>query len=69
MSKRLSMYIASFDYFDKYLIVLLVASGSISIASFGTVVGTPVGIASANFSGAFSLSTGLFKKNIQDNKK
>ena len=60
MSKRLSKYIASFDYFDKYLIVLLVASGSISIASFGTVVGTPVGIASAILSGAFSLSTGLF---------
>ena len=64
MSKRLSKYTASFDYFDKYLIVLLVASGSISIASFGTVVGTPVGIASANLSGTFSLSTGLFKNII-----
>ena len=33
MSKRLSKYIASFDYFDKSLIVLSVTTGSISIAS------------------------------------
>ena len=40
MSKRLSKYIASFDYFDKSsLIVLSVAIGSISIASFATVIG------------------------------
>ena len=40
MSKRLSKYIASFDYFDKsLLIVLSVAIGSISIASFATVIG------------------------------
>ena len=34
MSKRLSKYIASFDYFDKYLLVLSATSGSVSIASF-----------------------------------
>ena len=38
MSKRLSKYIASFDYFDKSLIVLSVTSGGISIASFATVM-------------------------------
>ena len=32
MSKRLSKSIASFDYFDKFLIVLSAASGGISIA-------------------------------------
>ena len=57
MSKRLSKYIASFDYFDKSLIVLSVTTGSISIASFATVIGAPVGIASAGFSLAFSIST------------
>ena len=46
MSKRLSKYIASFDYFDKSLIVLSVTTGSISIASFATVIGAPVGIVS-----------------------
>ena len=33
MSKRLSKYIDSFDYFDKLLIVLSVTNGSISIES------------------------------------
>ena len=62
MSKRLSKYIASFDYFDKSLIVLSATSGSISIASFATVIGTLVGIASASLSLSFSLSTALVKK-------
>ena len=50
MNKRFSKYIASVDYFDKSLIVLSATSGSISIASFATVTGTPVGIASASLS-------------------
>ena len=62
MSKRLSKYIASFDYFGKSLIVLSVTTGSISIASFAIVIGTPVGIASASFSVAFSISMEIVKK-------
>ena len=62
MSKRLSKYIASFDHFDKSLIVLSATSGSISIASFATVIGTPVGIASASLILTFSLCVGLVKK-------
>ena len=73
MSKRLSKYIASFDYFDKSLIVLSVTTGSISIASFATVIGAPVGIISASFSLAFSISTGIIKKLLKttrnNNKK
>ena len=53
MSKRLIKYIASFDYFDKSLIVLSVATGSISIASFTTVLGASVGKVNASFSYAF----------------
>ena len=41
MSKSLSKYIASFDYSDKSLIVLSLTTGSISIASFATVIGVP----------------------------
>ena len=41
MSKRLSKYVVSFDYFDK-LLVLSVTTDSISIASFTTVIGAPV---------------------------
>ena len=62
MSKRLSTYIASFDYFDKSLIVLSATSGDISIASFAAAIGIPVGIASASLSLAFSLCAGLLKK-------
>ena len=71
MSKRLSKYIASFDYFDKSLIVLSITTGSVSIASFTTVIGAPVGIVSASFSLAFSISTGIIKKLLKTtrNKK
>ena len=72
MNKRLSKYIASFDYFNKSLIVLSVTTGSISIASFATVIGAPLGIASASFSLAFSISKGIVKKllkTMQNEKK
>ena len=53
----LSKYMASFDNFDKSLIVLLVTTGSISIASFATVIGVPIRIVSASFSLVFSIFT------------
>ena len=59
MSKRLCKYIASFDYIDKPLLVLLVTTGSISIAPFVTVIGAPVGIVSARFGLEFPISTGI----------
>ena len=62
MSKRLSKYIVSFDYFDKSLIVLSATSDSISVASFATVIGATAGIASASFTLAFSVFTGILKK-------
>ena len=71
MSKRLGKYIASFDYFDKSLIVLSVTTGSISIASFATVIGAPVGIMGASCSLTFSITTGFVKKFLKTirNKK
>ena len=68
MSKRLTKYIASFDDFDKSLIVLSTTSGHISIASFATVIGIPVEIASASFSLAFSISA-TCKEIVKNNKK
>ena len=62
MSKRLSKYVASFDYFDKSLFFLSVTTGSISIASFASVFRAPVGITSASFSLAFSIFRGIVKK-------
>ena len=69
MSKRLSKYIASFDYFDKSLIVLSVTSVGIFIASFAAVIGIPIGIARASLSLTLALCTGLVKKIIKCNKK
>ena len=72
MSKNPSRYIASFDYLNKSLIVLLAATGSFSIASFATAIGAPVGIMSASCSLAFLITTGFinrFLKTIRNKKK
>ena len=68
MRKRLNKYIAFFDCFYKSLIVSSATSGGISIASFATVIGAPVGIASANFSFAFSITTGIVKKLLKQHE-
>ena len=68
MSKRISKYIAFFYYFDKSLIVLSVTTGSISIVSFATVIGAPVGIVSASFSLAFSISPWLIKNLLRTSR-
>ena len=48
-SKKLSKYVAAFDYIDKVLIALSATTGGVFICSFTSVVGAPVGIASASF--------------------
>ena len=68
MSKRFSKFIASFNYFDKSLIVLSATRGSISTTSFPTVIGTPGGISSASVSLKFSLSTELVKKLLKSTR-
>ena len=62
MSKSFRKYIATFDYFDKLLIVLSAASGGISFASFATVIRAPLGTTGAAFSFAFTITTGIVKK-------
>ena len=57
MSEKLSKYIATLDYIDKTVFVLSSTSGGISIISFTSIIGVPVGIANASFSLAFSLTT------------
>ena len=71
MSKNSNKYIASFEYFDKSLIVLSLATASISSASFATVIGAPVGIMSVGCSLTFSITTGFLKKFLKTikNKK
>ena len=71
ISKNLSKYIASLDYFDKSLNVLPILSGSISIASFVTFIGVPVGIIGATCSFTFSVTSGIVKRFLKTirNKK
>ena len=54
-SQKLKKYISTFDYIDKVLIVLGATTGGVSIISFTSILGAPVGIASASFTLIFSL--------------
>ena len=71
MSKKLSKCIATFVYIDKDLIALSAASEGVSIISFASVIGVPVGIICTGFTLVFSLTTGIIKKllEIPKNKK
>ena len=70
-SKKINKYVTVFDYIDKILIVLSATSRGASIISFTSIVGAPIGIASASLTLIFSLTTGIVKKllNITRNKK
>ena len=70
-SKKLSKYVAVFDYINQALIVLSATSGGVSIISFTSTIRALVGIASASLTLFFSLTTGIVKKllNITRNKK
>ena len=70
-SKKLNKYVTAFDYIDKILIVLSATSSGVCIISSASVVGAPVGIASASFTLIFSLTTGIIKKllSIKRNRK
>ena len=65
MSRKLSKYIAAFDYIDKILIVLSATIRVVSIISFASVIGAPAEIASASFTLVFSLNAGIIKKVLQ----
>ena len=67
-SKKISKHV---DYIDKVLIVLSATSAGVSIISFTSIFGAPVGIAGVSFTLIFSLATGIVKKllNITRNKK
>ena len=61
ISKNISKYIASLDYFDMSLNVLSILSGNISIASFVTLNGAPAGIIGEGCSFTFSITSGFVK--------
>ena len=61
-SKKLNKYVTAFDYIDKILIVLSSTSSGVSIISFTSIVGVPVGITNASLTLIFSLTTGIVTK-------
>ena len=70
-SKKLNKYVTAFDYIDKVLIVLSATSSRVSIISFTSIAGAPVGIVSEDLTLIFSPTTGIAKKllNITRHKK
>ena len=70
-SKKLDKYVTTFDNIDKILIALSATSSGVSIISFTSIIGAPVGIVIASLTLIFSLTTGIVKKllNITRNKK
>ena len=70
-SKKVNKHVITFNYIDKISIVLNATTGGICIIFHASVVGAPVGIASAGFTILFSLATGITKKLLKTtrNKK
>ena len=53
--KKLNKYIVSFDYLDKIFIALSASFGTLSIASYASVVGTTAGISGSSLTLIFTL--------------
>ena len=67
--KKLNKYLVSFDYLDKIFIALSASFGTLSIASYASVVGTPAGIAGSSLTLIFTTGTGISKSLLKVTKK
>ena len=67
--KKLNKYLVSFDYLDKIFIALSASFGTLSIASYASVVGTPAGIAGSSLTLIFTIGTGISKSLLKVTKK
>ena len=67
--KKLNKYIVSFDYLDKIFIALSASFSTLSIASYSTVIGLPVGIAGSSLTLIFTIGTGISKSLLKLTKK
>ena len=69
--KKIIKYIVAFDYAGKLFITLSASFGTLSIASYATVIGIAVGIAGASLTLIFTVTAGVIKKllNITRKKK
>ena len=67
--KKLNKYLVSFDYLDKIFIALSASFGTLSIASYTSVVGIPAGITEASLTLVFTIGTGIGKSLLKLTKK
>ena len=67
--KKLNKCLVSFDYLDKIFITLSASFSTLSIASYATVVGLPVGIAGSSLTLIFTISTSINKLLLKVAKK
>ena len=67
--KILNKYLVSFDYLDKMFITLSASFGTLSIASYASVVGIPAGITGASLTLVFTIGTGISKSLLKLTKK
>ena len=67
--KKLNKYLVSFDYLDKIFIILSASFGTLSTASYASVVGIPAGITGASSTLVFTISTGISKSLLKLTKK
>ena len=67
--KKLNKYIVSFDYLDKIFIALSASFGTLSIASYASVVGTPASIAGSSLTLIFTIGAGISKSLLKVTKK
>ena len=67
--KKLNKYLVSFDYLDKIFIALSASFGTLNIASYASVVGTPAGIAGSSLTLIFTIGTGISKWLVKVTKK
>ena len=59
--KKLNKYLVSFDYLDEIFITLSASFGTLSIASYASVVGMPAGITGASLTLVFTIGMGISK--------
>ena len=67
--KNLNKYLVSFDYLDKIFITLSASFGTLSIASYASVVGIPAGITGASLTLVFTVVMGISKSLLKLTKK
>ena len=67
--KKISNNIVAFHYADKVFITLSALFGTLSIASYATIVGIPLGIAGASLTLIFTVTTGVVRTLLNITRK